>query len=82
MFAHSTNKCKFYHIAKTLLGVFQPNDFGYAEIVAWFKTMTTNEYIKNVKQNIYRHLIKNYGKTVFMNMLSAMNMIMSKLRNI
>ena len=21
--------------------------------MAWFKTMTTNEYIKNVKQNIY-----------------------------
>ncbi|MBR6026416.1 MAG: transposase [Neisseriaceae bacterium] len=48
-----------------MLGVFLPNDFGYAEIVALFKTMTTNEYIKNVKQNIYTPFNKKLWQNSF-----------------
>ena len=32
---------------------FADDNANIQKIVAWFKTMTTNEYIKNVKQNIY-----------------------------
>ena len=37
------------------------------EIIDWFKTMTTNEYIKNVKKIYIRNLIKKFGSGAIMN---------------
>ena len=52
------------------------------DIVGWFKTMTTNEYIENVKKICFRRLIKKYGNAIIMNILFAMKVIILKRRNI
>lgn len=43
----------------------QSNKVNIQEIVAWFKTMTTNEYIKNVKQNVYTPFDKKLWQSSF-----------------
>jgi REP element-mobilizing transposase RayT len=52
-----------------------PTKFGnvglLGEIIRWFKTMTTNEYIKNVKQNNWPKFNKQIGNHVFMTVLFA-----------
>ncbi len=52
------------------------------DIVGWFKTMTTNEYIENVKKICFRRLIKKYGNAIITNILFAMKVIILKRRNI
>ena len=44
---------------------FDDNHANIQEIVAWFKTMTTNEYIKNVKQNIYKPFNKKLWQSSY-----------------
>lgn len=45
------------------------------DIVEWFKTMTTNEYIANVKNNKYSPFDKKYGNVIILSMLYAMKTI-------
>jgi len=43
-------------------------------VIQWFKTMTTNEYIRGVKPMIGDDSIKNYGKGIIGNILFVMKM--------
>ena len=52
------------------------------DIVGWFKTTTTNEYIANVKNNIFPPFDKKYGNAIIMNILSVMKETILKRRNI
>lgn len=44
--------------------------------------MTTNEYIANVKNNMFPPFDKKYGNAIIMNILSAMKETILKRRNI
>jgi putative transposase len=45
-----------------------------SRMVQWFKTMTTNEYIQNVKQNNWRHSTNVYGSEIITNTSFMMKM--------
>ncbi len=41
-------------------------------VVQWFKTMTTNEYIRGVKHHGWQPFLENYGSGITMIILCAM----------
>jgi putative transposase len=48
-------------------GSFQPDGAPLPRIVQWFKTMTTNEYIRGVKTLGWERLMGNYGNAIITN---------------
>ncbi|MEZ5585375.1 MAG: transposase [Candidatus Competibacteraceae bacterium] len=43
-------------------------------VVQWFKTMTTNDYIRGVKQHGWRPFLENYGNAIIGNTWYATNL--------
>lgn len=47
-------------------------------VVQWFKTMTTNDYLRGVKHKNWPHFVKKCGSEIITNILCVMIMISTK----
>lgn len=55
----SSSHSQFYHRRSIRLT-------GVAAVIGWFKTMTTNEYIRGVNNWVGENLIRDYGSVIIL----------------